>query len=152
MSRQTIGSRIRELRRKIGLSAAALGTKAGTHESYVIHVESGRLAPAVDMLKKLAKVLGVPVSYLLLKNSRVHADRIAEELESHGIATTEKVRKAMANPAFLRFAEACAKKARTRAGLARMEAALKTFTKRKRKKRPGRPRKKGRRASRSSCA
>ena len=57
---------IRDLRDKKGLSQRALAAKVGVTGAYVALLESGkRKNPSLDVLKRVARALGVQVADLL---------------------------------------------------------------------------------------
>jgi transcriptional regulator with XRE-family HTH domain len=56
------GNRVRELRRKKGLSQEALALEAGLDRSYVGGVERGERNVSLVNIKKLAAAIGVSVS------------------------------------------------------------------------------------------
>lgn len=60
-----MGERIAELRRKCGLSQAALAKKLGLSTSAIAMYEQGRREPSVAILIALTEVLGVTMDYLL---------------------------------------------------------------------------------------
>lgn len=63
---QTLGSRIRDAREAAGLTQMQLATKAKIGEGTLRKYETGRARnPGVGQLRKLARVLGVPVASLL---------------------------------------------------------------------------------------
>ena len=51
---------LRALRLAAGLSQVKLAERAGTTQSYIARIESGRLDPGTDMLERLATAVGVP--------------------------------------------------------------------------------------------
>ncbi len=57
--------KLRRFRKQKGYSIRRLAKKAGVHWTTVWKVETGRTAPTVVTLKKLAKALGVKVADLL---------------------------------------------------------------------------------------
>jgi transcriptional regulator with XRE-family HTH domain len=59
------GARIRERRKKVGLTMKELGEKINVAESTISGYESETRKPDIDTLKKLAKVLDTNSSYLL---------------------------------------------------------------------------------------
>lgn len=62
----TVALVVRTLRRDRGLSQAALAAKAGVTDAYIAQLETGKKKnPSLDVLKRLAKALGVPVAELL---------------------------------------------------------------------------------------
>lgn len=57
---------LRKLRTDRGLSQAELGAKAGVTDAYIAQLEKGKKSnPSLDVLKRLANALGVPVTELL---------------------------------------------------------------------------------------
>lgn len=62
-----LGNRIRDLRKKTGLSQLDFGTDIGTTQSTVAWWESGRGYPKLESIGKMAEAFGVPVSTLLLE-------------------------------------------------------------------------------------
>ena len=57
---------IKALREEKGLSQKALATRVGVTDAYIAMLETGiRKNPSLDILKKLAKALGVQVTELL---------------------------------------------------------------------------------------
>lgn len=62
-----LGNRIRDLRKKKGLSQLDFGTDIGTTQSTVAWWESGRGYPKLESIGKMAEAFGVPVSTLLLE-------------------------------------------------------------------------------------
>ena len=65
-AREILGKRIRELRKKLGLSMEALAVEAGMNDKYLGSVERGQQAASIDTMEKVAKGLGVAVHELLL--------------------------------------------------------------------------------------
>lgn len=53
------GELLREARRRNGMSQAVLATRAGTTQSAISRIESGRVSPSVDTLWELLYLLGV---------------------------------------------------------------------------------------------
>lgn len=51
---------LRALRLAAGLSQVKLAERAGTTQSYIARIESGRLDPGTDMLERLANAVGMP--------------------------------------------------------------------------------------------
>jgi transcriptional regulator with XRE-family HTH domain len=57
---------LKKLRERQGLSQAALAKKAQVTDAYIAQLETGKKAnPSLDVLKRLARALGVPVTELL---------------------------------------------------------------------------------------
>lgn len=58
-------ARLRELRRLRGMSQAELAELARVTPSYVWKLESGKSAPGLDLMERLAQALGVSLAELL---------------------------------------------------------------------------------------
>ena len=66
MSPQELGHMLKALRERKGLTQVELAEKAGVTQSYLARLEAGeRENPSLDVLKRLAEALGVPLSKLL---------------------------------------------------------------------------------------
>jgi transcriptional regulator with XRE-family HTH domain len=61
-----IGERIRELRRKKGLSLTEFARRTGLSKSMISQVETGNTNPSVDTVRSLALALEVPLFVLFL--------------------------------------------------------------------------------------
>jgi transcriptional regulator with XRE-family HTH domain len=60
-----LGQRLTTRRRAQGLSRYRLAKQLGVSRDYLGRVEQGQSSPTVEMLQRIAKALGVPVSRLL---------------------------------------------------------------------------------------
>ena len=60
---QTIGAKIRELRKARGLTQKELGEKAGIAEPTIRRYELGKLNPKFETVQKIAKALNVPEAF-----------------------------------------------------------------------------------------
>jgi transcriptional regulator with XRE-family HTH domain len=57
---------LKQLREQRGMSQRDLAAKVGVKQPYIVQLEKGaRKDPSLDVLKRLAKALGVPVTELL---------------------------------------------------------------------------------------
>jgi transcriptional regulator with XRE-family HTH domain len=57
---------LKQLREQRGMSQRDLAAKVGVKQPYIVQLEKGaRKNPSLDVLKRLAKALGVPVTELL---------------------------------------------------------------------------------------
>jgi transcriptional regulator with XRE-family HTH domain len=66
VSPRQIGKTLKERREGLGLTREQLAKKAKVTTAYVSMMEAGkRKNPSLDVLRKLAKALGVPVTELL---------------------------------------------------------------------------------------
>lgn len=71
-----VGANIRRLRKQHGISQAALAEKAGMKASNLSRLENGKHVPTLDVLLRIARGLGVPLTMLLEKepqNERLRA-------------------------------------------------------------------------------
>jgi transcriptional regulator with XRE-family HTH domain len=62
---ERMAKRLKMLRRRRGLSQAALAAKAGLSRTYLARLETVRQDPTLSTLVKLARALRVPVTRLL---------------------------------------------------------------------------------------
>ncbi len=66
MSPKRLKTVIKALRQAKGLSQQTLAARVGVTAAYITMLERGKKTnPSLDLLKKLAKALGVPVTELL---------------------------------------------------------------------------------------
>ena len=66
MSPKRLSTVIRRLRDAKGITQRELAAKVGVKGAYIAQLETGaRKNPSLDVLKKIAKALGVPVAQLL---------------------------------------------------------------------------------------
>jgi len=134
--------RLRELRTRLGLTAKALGEKAGLAQAQVTRLENGDQDFRTATLMELAKALEVPVIYFFLEDLSVLTAATERELKKVGLKPSSRLLAALANHAFLRFAERAAKLYAGKAeNLARIDKALVKMPWRRIKRPRGRPRK-----------
>ena len=62
---QAVGTTLRILRKRKGLTQEALALEAGAERNYISLIELGRNSPSVRMLYRLCSVLDLPPSELL---------------------------------------------------------------------------------------
>lgn len=60
-----VGTRLKELRLKKGLSLRELAKQAHMSHSFIADIEAGRSNPSLDTIEVLAKVLNISIDYLL---------------------------------------------------------------------------------------
>jgi transcriptional regulator with XRE-family HTH domain len=72
---QHLGGELRGLRRSRGLTLAALGAKLGRSVGYLSEVERGLTIIAVDDLRRVARLLGVPISWFLVDTANEESER-----------------------------------------------------------------------------
>jgi transcriptional regulator with XRE-family HTH domain len=109
MDSAAIGRKIRELRNKMGLTTVTLAKKVRLSQAQVSRLENGLQGFRSKTLDKFAKVLGVPPMYFYVEDEEAATVNMAQDLVKRGLAPSSGLRKALANPAFLRFLERCAK-------------------------------------------
>ena len=64
MKFETIGQRLRRLRKESGLTLSELGRMAHVTANAIVHVEYGRHYPRVDTAIQIARVFEVSLDYL----------------------------------------------------------------------------------------
>jgi len=69
MGNSPLGKKIKELRKKLGLTQEALAERVGVTRLAVSNWESGKSIPKGDKLMKLAEVFGVSASELLVEGN-----------------------------------------------------------------------------------
>lgn len=74
LTRQAIGSLIRELRQKQGMTQVALAARLATHRTHLSRIEYARILPRGDLLLRCVEVLGADKIILRIR------DRPAERL------------------------------------------------------------------------
>lgn len=67
-TRKQFGKRLRELRKKNGLSQEELGFRAGLHRTYIGAIERAEQNVSVDNIHKLAKALRIQASELFKRD------------------------------------------------------------------------------------
>jgi HTH-type transcriptional repressor of puuD len=60
-----IGQRVAEIREQVGQSQSALARAIGISQSAISQIESGERNPSYDMLRQIAKALGVSIPHLV---------------------------------------------------------------------------------------
>ncbi len=73
--RATLGRNLRRLRSERGLSQEKLALEAGIDRSYVSLLETEKYAASVDMIEKLAIVLEVDASVLLMASDKARRSK-----------------------------------------------------------------------------
>lgn len=76
--RKEIGDRVRQVRRRLGLSQAEFAAYAGISEASVSNAESGRESVGRAMYGRLARALRVDEQWLLEGQAKVEADLAAD--------------------------------------------------------------------------
>ena len=63
--RHELGKTIRTARERSGLSQRQLALMAGSNQSYIWEIETGRVSPSIDALCRIADALGCRVGDLI---------------------------------------------------------------------------------------
>ncbi|MEC5325203.1 MULTISPECIES: helix-turn-helix domain-containing protein [unclassified Aurantimonas] len=74
-SRTSLGADLRALRKAKGLTLAELALSIGRSVGYVSQVERGISAPAIDDLRKLATLFGVPLGWFFVNDEAPENER-----------------------------------------------------------------------------
>ncbi|MBN2980156.1 helix-turn-helix domain-containing protein [Cohnella algarum] len=69
---ESLGSRIKKLRKERGLTQDDIGRHLGMGRSNVGHIENGRTIPTSETLDKIANILGTTTDYLLGRSNDPH--------------------------------------------------------------------------------
>jgi TRAP-type C4-dicarboxylate transport system substrate-binding protein len=69
--RRTVGLRIRELRKSLGLTAVTLCAQTGMSQSQLSKIENGKAAISIAALTRTCRVLDRPLSYLFQKEEEI---------------------------------------------------------------------------------
>ena len=65
MMAETVGDRMRMHRARLRLSQGALGKRVGLSANSISALETGAVDPRVDVMRRIAKALGVSFMYLV---------------------------------------------------------------------------------------
>jgi transcriptional regulator with XRE-family HTH domain len=82
-----LGENIKRLRKEKGWSQTQLAKKVGCHLSNITRIETGKYVPALETVTQIAKILDVPIDYLV--NS---TDGSSEEIRIEDQALSEKIK------------------------------------------------------------
>lgn len=90
---QMIGGRIRELRRKAGLSQDDLAERAGISSKYLGEVERGVANVSIQVLESIAGGLGAPINEFLNHGHLADRDQLLTDIRQRtDNATDEELR------------------------------------------------------------
>ena len=78
--RQLLGTNIKIYRSACGLSQSKLAEQAGTATNYISAIEGGRRFPSVEILERIAFVLGIDTPELFSMKP-IQLDTIKKEME-----------------------------------------------------------------------
>lgn len=86
---QLIGLKIRETRRKLGISQDELAKKSSLERPSIVLIESGRQRLPIDRLCIIALALNIEPKDLLPTNSELYPDKISKEDENINVIVPE---------------------------------------------------------------
>ncbi len=107
-----IGKKVRDLRSKLGLTTITFGKKVGLSQAQVSRLENGLQGFRSATMLRFARVLEVDPIYFYVEGNDATTQGVAKELKRHGLAPSETLKKALANAAFLKYAERAARVAK----------------------------------------
>lgn len=90
LKKKMIGMRIKELRKRKGLSQEELAEKADTSANYLSRMERGTENPTLEMLIKIANALGVEMWELFDFGHESRAAELKEMLKRFGSELPEE--------------------------------------------------------------
>jgi transcriptional regulator with XRE-family HTH domain len=109
INNKAIGEKVRQLRARMGLTTVTLARKVGMSQAQVSRLENGLQGFRSATLIKFCRILGVDPVYVFVGDDAASVGKVTRELKRRGLQPTRTLQKALANAAFLRFAERCAK-------------------------------------------
>ena len=95
----TLGNKVRELRKKKGLTLEELANAIGSGKSYIWELENkGVKRPSAEKLNEIAKILGVTPEYLTDNSAEIIEDDAVDQAffrkyQKMPATTKEKIRK-----------------------------------------------------------
>ncbi len=108
MDSEAQGRRLRELRMKRGFGQSEFARMAGLHQSQISRLENGRDGLRSSTLLKLARILNVDPLYLCGTDIEGSRRLTSAPAEDHGLALSDRLRRALGNAEFVRLMETCA--------------------------------------------
>ncbi|MGQ9823673.1 MAG: helix-turn-helix domain-containing protein [Desulfotomaculales bacterium] len=95
----SLGQRLKRLRKKQGLTITTLADKAGVSPGFLSQIEKGQTTPLLDTLEKIAKCLNVHLSYFLIPHQSDIEDLLSslnpDVLETLGDPKTQSILRAV---------------------------------------------------------
>lgn len=79
MDKVNLGLRVKEVRERNNLTQSQLAEKAGISRNYISSIENGRYSPSVEVSRKIAEVLQIPLLHLLDNRVESMESRVADE-------------------------------------------------------------------------
>lgn len=97
IDKEMFGQRLREIRKKHGMTQAELGEKTGLADKYISRIETGKADVSLDCFVKLVNAFDVPADYCLQDSISYDYKVEGGELEKYvsfqrfGTAKTEQL-------------------------------------------------------------
>ena len=80
ITRQTVGTMIRELRQKQGMTQVALAARLATHRTHLSRIERGRMLPRGDLLLRCIEILGADKIILRIRDRSPEASALSNDI------------------------------------------------------------------------
>jgi transcriptional regulator with XRE-family HTH domain len=104
---QTVGSRLRELRRQQGLSMRALAEKSGLSTNTMSLIENGKTSPSVSTLQQISMALNCPINAFFEGNVNrepaIHTKRDQRRIKEFSNAKLEELGNGIGKEGLLPF-------------------------------------------------
>ncbi len=78
--KKIVGKKIKEIRKKLGMTQAQLAEKLDVEYKYVSRLETGTSSPSFTMLEKLAVTLNVELTELFVKEDDYARENILKKI------------------------------------------------------------------------
>jgi transcriptional regulator with XRE-family HTH domain len=82
VSNMDIGKRLKEYRKKRGLSQKKLSYQTGISQSFISSIEANKQSPTITTLERLCEVLGITMAEFFSKRSRGVPESLKPLLEN----------------------------------------------------------------------
>ncbi len=109
MNQRNIAKKIKDLRTQLGISGPELAKKVGVTQAQISRLENGLQGFRADTLLRFSKAFGVPPVYFFVDGNEAQTKEAILELQGKGLKPSKTLQQTLANPAYLRFIEKCAK-------------------------------------------
>ncbi len=64
MTHKTVGNRVKEIRKKLGLTQAQLAEIVGVSRVSIVAIETGRYIPTIETALRISQALNTPIDQL----------------------------------------------------------------------------------------
>ena len=78
---------LRSIRQLVGMSQTELAARAQTHQVHVSRIETGKVEPSWDMMRRLSQALGFKPQIFTIRDIATGETREVETFESYEITT-----------------------------------------------------------------